>query len=95
MRTAKVLALALLSTSTLALSSPGLRGIAKKPTRVRAQREQDADARVHKTPAQVEGALRATVERGEEDDAAERLVRLDGVEDLAHRRAAQQRRPDE
>ena len=39
MRTAKVLALALLSTSTLALSSPGLRGVAKKPTRVRAQRE--------------------------------------------------------
>ena len=65
-----LVAVALLSTSTLALSSPGLRGIAKKPTRVRAQREQDADARVHKTPAQVEGALRATVERGEEDDAA-------------------------
>ena len=65
-----LVAVALLSTSTLALSSPGLRGIAKKPTRVRAQREQDADARVHKTPAQVEGALRATVARGEHDDAA-------------------------
>jgi hypothetical protein len=50
-----LVAVALLSTSALALSSPRLRGIAKKPTRVRAQCEQDADARVHKTPAQVEG----------------------------------------
>ena len=81
MRTAKVLALALLGTSALALSSPGLRGIAKKPTRVRAQREQDADARVHKTPAQVEGALRATVARGEHDDAtvAEAHARAGGA----------------
>ena len=65
-----LVAVALLSTSTLALSSPGLRGIAKKPTRVRAQREQDAGAQIHKTPAQVEGALKATVARGEHDDTA-------------------------
>lgn len=46
-----LVAVALLSTSTLALSSPRLRGIAEKPTRV-------------------EGALRATVVRGEHDDTA-------------------------
>ena len=82
MRTAKVLALALLSTSTLALSSPGLRGIANKPTHVRAQREQDADAQIHKTPAQVESTLRGTVARGEHDTAAnfaEAYARADGA----------------
>ena len=72
MRTAHYkLAVTLLSASALALSSPrSLRGIANKNTRARGQREQDADARVHKTPAQVEGALRATVARGEHDDTA-------------------------
>ena len=69
-----LVAVALLSTSTLALSSPGLRGIAKKPTRVRAQREQDADAQIHKTPAQVEGALRGTVARSERDNTAANLA---------------------
>ena len=66
-----LVAVALLSASALALSSPrSLRGIAKNHTPARAQREQDADAQIHKTPAQVEGALRATVARGEHDDAA-------------------------
>ena len=63
-----LVAVALLSASVLAGGSP--EQPANKNTPARAQREQDADARVHKTPAQVEGALKATVARGEHDDAA-------------------------
>ena len=56
---------------------------ANKKKTARAQREQDADAQIHKTPAQVEGALRATVARSEHDDAAANLAephaRADGA----------------
>ena len=72
--TQHLVAVALLGTSALALSSPGLRGIAKKPTRVRAQREQDADARVHKTPAQVESSQAVARRLG---DTCEGLVNPD------------------
>ena len=63
-----LVAVALLSASVLAGGSP--EQPANKNTPARAQREQDADARVHKTPAQVEGALKATVARGDNDDTA-------------------------
>ena len=49
----------------------------------RAQREQDADAQIHKIPAQVEGALRGTVARSEHDNTAANLAephaRADGA----------------
>ena len=75
---------ALFNASALPPSSQrSLRGIANNHTPARAQREQDADAQIHKTPAQVEGALRATVARSEHDDAAANLAephaRADGA----------------
>ena len=67
-----LVAVALLSASVLAGGSP--EQPANKNTPARAQREQDADARVHKTPAQVEGALKATVARGDNDVTAAMLT---------------------
>ena len=63
-----LVAVALLSASVLAGSSP--EQPANKNTPARAQREQDADAQIHKTPAQVEGSPKAAVALGEHDDAA-------------------------
>ena len=59
---------ALFNASALPPSSP--EQLAGKNTPARAQREQDADAQIHKTPAQVEGSPRAAVALGEHDDAA-------------------------
>ena len=59
---------ALFNASALPPSSPEPPANKKKPAR--AQREQDADAQIHKTPAQVEGSPKAAVALGEHDDAA-------------------------
>ena len=67
-----LVAVALLSASVLAGSSP--EQPANKNTSARAQREQDADARVHKTPAQVEGSQAVARRLG---DTCEGLVNPD------------------
>ena len=76
-----LVAVALLSASVLAGSSP--EQPANKISPARAQREQDADAQIHKTPAQVEGALRGTLARSERDNTAANLAephaRADGA----------------
>ena len=79
---------ALFNASALPPSSQrSLRGIANNHTPARAQREQDADAQIHKTPAQVEGSPKAAVALGEHDDAAakpaEAHARADGAAALA------------
>ena len=83
---------ALFNASALPPSSP--EQPANKKTPARAQREQDADAQIHKTPAQVEGSPKAAVVLGKHDDAAakpaEAHARADGAAALALEAPAQE-----